>query len=1076
MTRIVEWAVRNSRLVLALVAVVLIAGTIAFIEIPKEAQPDIPIPMIVVQVTYPGVSPEDSSRLLVKPLEAYLSSVEGIKTMTARAYQGTAVILLEFDVNFDKRKALEDVRAQVDEARSRLPVGVDPPTVQEFNVSLFPVITVALSGDVPERTLHSLARDLADQIKTIPSVLNTDVGGRAEQLEITIDPSKLESYGITQQEMYNAISQNNSLIPAGSLDTGHGSFAIKVPAVIENGQDVLNLPIRSTPDATVTLKDVATVQRNFVDATSYSYMNGRPTIAIDVTKRIGANIIATNQQVRDLVETASKGWPKGVHVDYLFDESTFIRDNLSSLSDSIILAIVLVMIIIVAALGVRSGLLVGIAIPMSFLMAFMVLNGIGMTMNMMIMFGLLLAVGILVDGAIIVVEYADRKMTEGQKPKQAFAAAAVRMFWPIVSATLTMIFTFLPMLLWPGIPGKFMSYFPITLMIVLFSSMIVALIFLPVLGGVFGKPPPRDESHERAIEASETGDWRDIPGITGWYAHLSSWITENPGKVIWGGLAAALVVIGLFTGFSKGVQFFVDEEPDEFSVLVSARGNLSAAEKRDLVMSVERLVATVSGWKSIYASSGGQIQSTNSQGGVPVDNIGRITVELKDYRERAKASVITKEVEKKTAHIPGVHVEVRLPQDGPPVGKDVMLDVSSDNHADLMYVTDALRRHMDSLPELRDVEDTRPLPGIEWDAVINREVANRFGVSTQAIGTAIQLVTDGILLGKYRPDDTTDELDIRVRYPREDRGIEALQQLRVATNTGQMVPLSNFVTLKPVQRTDAIERVDRHQVYHVRANIDKNRPNAPLASAEVTKLKSWLAVQSFPHDVRVAFKGADEEQNESAQFLVEAAFLALFMVAIVLLALFNSFYHTVLILVAVIMAMIGALLGMVVMGQTFSVIMTGTGLMALAGIVVNHNIVLIDTFHRLRDSGMDPIEAVIRSSAQRLRPVFLTTITAIGGLLPMMFAVEINFWTREVTIGGPAASDWIQLSTAIVFGLAFSKAITLGMVPAMLALPYRIRETGKGFSWYARRIVGRTGEVIRGQRRSGARVEPQPAE
>ena len=1072
MTQIVEWAVRNTRLVLALVVVVMIAGTIAFMEIPKEAQPDIPIPMIVVQVAYPGISPEDSARLLVKPLEANLSSVEGIKTMTSRAYQGTAVILLEFDVNFDKRKALEDVRAQVDETRSRLPQAADPPTVQEFNVSLFPVITVALSGNVPERTLHNLARDLSDDIKAIPSVLDTDVSGRAEQLEITIDPSKLESYGITQTEMYNAISQNNSLIPAGSLDTGHGAFAIKVPAVIESGEDVLNLPIRSTPNSTVTLKDVATVQRNFVDATGYTYMNGQPTIAIDVTKRIGANIIATTQEVRDIVNAASKSWPAGVHVNYLFDESTYIRDNLSSLSDSIILAIILVMIIVVAALGVRSGLLVGIAIPMSFLMAFMVLNGFGMTMNMMIMFGLLLAVGILVDGAIIVVEYADRKMIEGHPPKQAFAEAAVRMFWPVVSATLTMIFTFLPMLLWPGIPGKFMSYFPITLMIVLSSSMIVALIFLPVLGGVLGGASEPDEEHQRAIEASETGDWREIPGITGWYARLSERLTQSPGKVIIGAICVVFTVLLLVGVTFKGFEFFVDEEPDEFSVLVSARGNLSADEKRDIVMDVEKVVATVNGIKSIFATSGGQIQTTNNQGGVPVDNIGRITVELKNYRLRPKGSLIMREIQRKTANLAGIHVEVRQPQQGPPVGKDVMIDIASDNPPDLLATTAIVRRHMDTLPELRDVEDTRPLPGIEWDVNINRELANRFGVSTQAIGTAIQLVTNGILLGKYRPDDTTDEIDIRVRYPREERGIQAMDQLRVATNTGQMVPISNFVTLKPVQRTDFIERVDRHQVYHVRANIDKTKPNAPLASAEVLKLKQWLATQSFPNDVHVTFKGADEEQNEFGAFLIEAAFLALFLIAIVLLALFNSFYHTILILVAVVLAMIGALLGMVVMGQTFSLIMTGTGMMALAGIVVNHNIVLIDTFHRLRDSGMNPIEAVIRSSAQRLRPVFLTTITAIGGLLPMMFAVEINFWTREVTIGGPSASDWIQLSTAIVFGLAFSKMITLGLVPSMLALPYRIRETGKGFTYYVRRLFG-----LRLRGRGGVPgAEAQPAE
>jgi multidrug efflux pump len=1060
------------------VVVVLIAGTISFVEIPKEAQPDIPIPMILVQVTYPGISPEDSARLLVKPLEANLASVEGIKTMTARAYQNAAIIMLEFDVNFDKRKALEDVRAQVDETRSRLPQAADPPTVQEFNVSLFPVITVALSGNVPERTLNKLARDLSDDIKAIPSVLDTEISSRTEQLEIVIDPAKLESYGITQNEMYTAISQNNSLIPAGSLDTGHGSFAVKVPAVIESGADVLNLPIRSTADATVTLKDVATVRRNFVDATTYSMMNGRPTVAIDVTKRIGANVIATNEQVRQIVDAAAKTWPAGVKVDYLFDESKYIRDSLSSLSDSIILAIVLVMIIVVAALGLRSGLLVGIAIPTSFLMAFMILNGLGMTLNEMIMFGLLLAVGILVDGAIIVVEYADRKMTEGHKPKQAFAEAAVRMFWPVVSATLTMIFTFLPMLLWPGVSGKFMSYFPITLMIVLFSSMIVALIFLPVLGGVFGSRPPRDEKHEAAIEASETGDWRDIPGITGWYAHLCEKLTQSPGKVVLGAIGIVFAVIVAFTLTAKGVEFFVAEEPDEFNVLVSARGNLSADEKRDLVRSVDRIVETVPGIQSVYMTSGGEIRTNNNEGGVPVDNIGRITVELKDYRERPKGSFIMKEIEKKTSNLAGVHVEVRQPEQGPPQGKDVMIDVASDDHQELTAVTAAVRKHMDSLLELRDVEDTRPLPGIEWDVDINREIASRMGVSTQAIGTAIQLVTNGILLGKYRPDDTQDEIDIRVRYPRDDRGVHALDTLRVSTNSGGMVPISTFVTLKPVQRTDSIERVDRHPVYHVRANIDKNRPNAPIASAEVAKLKQWIATQSFPHDVRVTFKGADEQQNESANFLVEAAFLALFLIAMVLLALFNSFYHTILILVAVILAMIGALLGMVVMGQTFSVIMTGTGMMALAGIVVNHNIVLIDTFHRLRHSGMDPIEAVIRSSAQRLRPVFLTTITAIGGLLPMMFAVEINFWTREVTIGGPSASMWIQLSTAIVFGLAFSKMITLGLVPAMMAMPYRIRETGRGFSWYAQRAVARVRGLVQGRRDRdpGRGAEAQPAE
>src|SRR6185312_7542467 len=304
-------------------------------------------------------------------------------------------------------------------------------------------------------------------------------GERKELLEISIDPAKLESFGISQQEMFSAVSNNNRLIAAGLIDTGHGSFAVKVPGVIENAQDLLRLPIRSTPNSTITLSDVAQVHKTFYDATRYARVNGQPTLSLDVTKRIGANIIANNEAVRSIVEKAQKTWPPGVHVTYLFDESTDIRDQLGSLSDSIILAIVLVMIIVVAALGLRSGLLVGFAIPTSFLMAFMFLNGFGLTLNFMIMFAMLLAVGILVDGAIIVVEYADRKMTEGHEPREAFAQAAVRMFWPVVSATGTMIGAFLPMLMWPGVAGKFMSYFPITLIIILTASMVVALIFLP---------------------------------------------------------------------------------------------------------------------------------------------------------------------------------------------------------------------------------------------------------------------------------------------------------------------------------------------------------------------------------------------------------------------------------------------------------------------------------------------------------------------------------------------------------------------------------------------------------------------
>ncbi|HEY3639364.1 MAG TPA: efflux RND transporter permease subunit [Rhizomicrobium sp.] len=1060
MTEIVVWAVRNTRLVIAALAVTIIAGVIAFIQIPKESDPDIPIPYIVVQVSYPGISPEDSERLLVKPMENYLRSIQGLKEMTARAYEGAAVVIMEFDVSFNKDRALADVRAQVDTARAELPPDVQQPTVEEISTSLFPVISVALSGDVPERTLYHLSRDLSDQLKTIPSVLDAQLSGtRDEMLEINVDPAKLETYGITQQEMFDAITNNNTLVAAGVIDTGHGNFAVKVPGVIDNAEDVLNLPIRATSDATVTLKDVAQVHPTFYDATTFTTINGKRAIAIDVTKRVGANVIANNLAVRQMLEQAQKYFPPGVHVSFVGDQSTDIRDQLSSLSDAIVLAILLVMVVCVAALGLRSGLLVGVAIPTSFLMSFLVIGASGFTLNFMIMFAMLLSVGILVDGAIIVVEYADRKMTEGHPPRQAFAEAATRMFWPVVSSTATMIGAFLPMLLWPGIAGEYMSYFPKTLIIVLSCSMIVALIFLPVLGGFFGKTPERDEAHEKAIEASEHGDWHEIPGITGWYAHLADWITHNPGKMIAMAGAATLTVLVLFILNNSGTEFFVKTDPTEATVLVSARGNLSAYEKRALVMDVERRVENVDGVDYIYANSGGNPSSLNT----PVDNIGRITVELKPFGQRRRGDVILEDIRKRTTDMPGLRVEVRKPDSGPSTGKDIMIDAASDNYNELLQITDKVRRHLDGITALRDVEDTRPLPGIEWDLKVKRDVAQRFGVSTQQIGAAVELVTDGIFVGRYRPADSTRLVDIRVRYPSAERGIHALDGVRVPTSQG-MIPISTFVEVKAAPQVSTIERINAHRVYHIRANV---KPGVNV-NAEAQKIKDWLATQDIPRDVRVNFKGSDEDQKEAGTFLIKAAFMALFLIAVVLLAMFNSFYHASLILIAVILAMIGSLLGMVVMGQAFSIIMTGTGLLALAGIVVNHNIVLIDTYHKLIESGMDPIEAVIRSSAQRLRPVFLTTITAILGLLPMMMAVEINFATRHVTIGDPFAMMWIQLSTAIVFGLAFSKGITLGLVPALLALPHRVRQTRHGFRWFLAEIFRAPIRAI--MRRNGSRT------
>ncbi|HFQ14799.1 MAG TPA: efflux RND transporter permease subunit, partial [Rhodobacteraceae bacterium] len=463
-----EAVLRRPRTVLTVMVVLVVAGIVAYLTIPKEADPDIPVPVFQILVIHNGISPEDAERLLVRPMETELRSLEGLKELTAVAGQGYAVFIVEFNVEVDQDAAARDVREKVDLAEGDLPDGAEDPVIKEINMSLFPTIIATLYGDVPERTLYTHARRLKDQLESISTVLEARLTGhREELLEVIIDGMKLDSYRISQSELIRAVTRNNRLIPAGALDTGQGRFNIKVPGLFVTAKDVMSLPVKVSGDGVVTLGDVAQIRRTFKDAAGYALYNGKPAIAIQIIKRLGSNIVETNAAVRKTVAEFSRDWPKSIHVDYTFDQSKFVFSSLSNLQSSILTAIALVMIIVVAALGLRSALLVGISIPASFMIGFLFVGFFGLTINMMVMFGLVLTVGILVDGAIVIVEYADRKMAEGLDKREAYILAARRMFWPIFSSTATTLAAFLPMLLWPGVAGKFMSFLPMTVIMVL---------------------------------------------------------------------------------------------------------------------------------------------------------------------------------------------------------------------------------------------------------------------------------------------------------------------------------------------------------------------------------------------------------------------------------------------------------------------------------------------------------------------------------------------------------------------------------------------------------------------------------
>ncbi|PKQ06378.1 MAG: transporter [Alphaproteobacteria bacterium HGW-Alphaproteobacteria-11] len=1026
-----------------------VAGLIAYVTIPKEADPDIPIPIFYVSITHQGISPEDAERLLIRPMETELRSLEGLKEIRATASQGHAGIVLEFDVNFDKDKALQDVREKVDMARAELPSESDEPTVREFNAALFPVLIVTLSGEVPERTLYEAARRLKDEIEAVPTVLQAElIGHREELLEVVIDPAKLESYGISQSELINIVQMNNRLIAAGNIDTGQGRFSIKVPGLFETREDVLTLPVKVSGDGIVTLSDVADIRRTFKDPDGYARFNGHPAIAIEITKRIGTNIVDNNTQVRAIVDEFTADWPDAIHVDFTLDASSWIHRSLGSLQSSITTAIVLVMIVVVAALGLRSAILVGIAIPTSFMIGFLFLSVTGYTVNMMVMFGMLLSVGMLVDGAIVVVEFADRKMSEGLERRAAYGLAAKRMFWPIAASTATTLAAFLPMLLWPGVSGKFMSYLPITLIVVLSASFITALVFLPVLGGLVGKAENADSDVLKLLAGTETGDIRSLPGLTGAYVRLLDRLIQVPGRVLAGTTVILVSTIMLFTNFNNGVEFFVDTEPEQAIALVSARGNLAAQDTLTLARDVEDIVLSTDGVRTVFTRAGPGLGSGPvGRGDVPKDLIAQLMIELKPYEERAKGAVILDGIRQQTDKLPGIKVELRKLEEGPPTGKDIQNQLTSSDYTRLLEATTRIREHLDrNVDGLLDVEDGRPLPGIEWVMTVDRELAGRFGADVTSVGATIQLVTNGILIGKYRPDDAQDEVDIRARFPDSYRVLDQLDQLRVQTQNG-LVPISNFVKRTAQPQVSSIERVDGFRQITIKANTAFDRETEVKINVDekTREIQEWVEAQDFGPGIRIRFRGASEEQEKSANFLGGALIGALFLMFVILLTQFNSFYHSVLTLSTVVMSTVGVLIGMMVTGQPFSVIMTGTGIVALAGIVVNNSIVLIDTYQRLLGEGIEVVEAVLRTAGQRLRPIMLTTITTMFGLLPMALQINLDFAAREIVLGGPVAVWWVQLSTAIIFGLGFSTLLTLVLVPVLLAAPSTLRAR-RGYS------------------------------
>lgn len=1033
MMNFLERVLRMPRVVLTVMALLLIAGFGAYTSLPKESFPAIDIPYFYVSVSQTGVSPRDAERLLAKPIEDRIKTLDGLENYTSTSTTGHASVFLEFNVNADKDQALADIRAKLDGVSSQLPADAKEPTVNEISFTNMPSISVALYGDVPERTLVQKAKDLKEKLEDIPLVQSVTISGsRDEMLAVTIDMNRLEAYNLTAAQLLDALAKNNMVVPGGTLDTGKGSFNVEVPGLITSAADVYSLPIKAVGDNVVTFGDVATITRTFEDATEYAHVNGQPAITLGVIKELGTNVIDLSDKVRQVTTEFTKTWPSGIQHSFLVDQADSTKSLFRSLEAAVLTAVALVMTVCVATLGVRPALMIGTSIPISFMIAFLAVQMLGMTINMMIMFGLVLAVGVLVDDPIVVVEYAERKLQEGVSKKEAFILAARKMFVPVVSATFTTLGAFVPLLFWPGIIGKFMSYLPIIVIVVMCASLLSALVFMPVIGAIIASSHVDEKAKEAAdiVMYPDKFDVNKVKGATGIYVRTLQHLIRHPLITLTVGFAIVIGMFAVYISNPTGVEAFPASEAEYGTVNVIARGNYSPVEIRDMLVEVENEILQVQGIQDsimTFAGSGGGMGGSS-----PPDTIGQFNLQLLPWNERVKAEEIFQNIRERVKNISGLEVQIAAQENGPPAGKAINLSVESTVYEDLVPVVTKLRSFVENeLGDTIDIEDGRPSPGIDWEVTIDREAAAKYGIGVRELSPYVQLVTSGVKLGSYRPDDADDELDIKVRLPLEERSFDSLDSLRIVTSQG-LVPVSNFIKRTAVPKVANITRKNGMYQMAVAANLN---PGVP-ADAKVEQVKAWVAQQDFPSTTHVVFGGADEQIGDTNAFIGQALMAALFIIFLVLLLEYNSFYQVLVTLSTVVMSIAGVMLGMVVTGMSFSAIMTGLGIVALAGIVVKNGIVLIDTYnHYNRGDGVEPIKAMLITASQRVRPVLLTaTVTALG-VIPMAVNVEFDFIRREIVWGGLAGSWFTHLSAALVSGLFVSTALTLVMVPVMITAP-----------------------------------------
>ena len=1051
----IRWLVTRRATVMLAVACVTIFGLVAYVDLPREAAPDVDIPFVVVATPYVGVSPSDVESLVTDPLENELAGLNDIKHMRSTSSEGISIVMLEFEPEVVIEDALQRVRDRVSRARPKLPEDVEEPEVTEVSMSDVPVMIVTIAGPVDEVALKQLGEDLEEDAQRLPGVLDVDLsGGREREIQVQVDPLRLSFYGLSFDDVIGAINSENVNIPGGDVTSGDANFLLRVPGEFALADEIEGVAVKRVGDRPVFVRDVARVVDGFAERESYARMNGAQAVSVAVKKRAGANIVETAQAVKALVAEHSERWPPGVEYRVLGDQSKFVDDMVGELENGIITALLLVMAVVLFFMGVRNSLFVALAIPLSMLLSFLFIAIFGMTLNMMVLFALIMALGMLVDNAIVLVENIYRHVEEGADLQTASIEGTKEVAGAVTASTATTVAAFAPLLFWTGMMGQFMGFMPKTIVIVLLCSLAVAVWALPVFTSKLMK-----KSSKRRESVTEN------PVMRG-YRSMLEWSIRH--RYVAGGIGIASL-IGTFMAYgalNHGTEFFPEVEPNRATITVRAPDGTDLETTDRIVRSIEGILAgeeNVDVFVAETGVSGGSDDPSQASNG-PTPQSARITIDFLPDANTAKAGETIRveptndtidRIRDAVAEIPGAAIEVEKERMGPPVGASVEVLVAGEDVHEVGALAAKVRRDLREIPGVTELGDDYRVGRPEMRLRIDRGAAKRVGVSTRDVASTIRTAVAGTVATTIR--DGEDEHDVVVEVSPEHRGdLQAVLALRVPGKLDTSpdtfpVPLSTVASYELAGGTGAVMHLDQDLVVTIRGSVEEG-VNENDVRAQV---QSYLDAKEFPPGFHARMGGANDEQKETQEFLSRAFGVAIFLIALVLVAQFNRFDLPFIILASVVLSLIGVLWGLIITGMPFGVMMTGLGVISLAGIVVNNAIVLLDYVEQLRAQGIPMFDALIQAGMTRFRPVVLTAITTVLGLVPMAVGVSVDFRTMKLIVGSQSATWWGPMAVAVIAGLAVATVLTLVMVPTLYSIFEDIR-----------RLMGRV--VRRGERTSEA--------